>query len=111
MSGVITIKRGDTLAFTGQYKQKTGDPMDLTGHTLTVNVLNANDKPVFSIVDNDAYRSVVITNAIDGRFTVVVKDTNILREEDYWLDIKATSPNGHTNTSKAVKLRVKNKLV
>lgn len=111
MSGVIVIKRGDTLVFTGQYKQKTGVAMDLTGHTLVVNVMDGNDKTVFSITGSGANRSVVVIDAVDGRFVVVVKDTEVLRGEEYWLDIKATGTDGYAHTSKAIKLKVRNKLV
>ena len=37
--------------------------------------------------------------------------TEVLRDEEYWMDFKAVGANGYEQTSKALKLKVKNKLV
>ena len=114
----ITIKRGDTLLLTGVYKQSDGSAMNLTGYELEVKVINGSDRPVVTVVsggngngNGNAKRSLTITNATTGAFTLVIKDTEVLKEDEYWIDFKATGASGYEQTSKALRLRVKNKLV
>lgn len=110
----ITIKRGDTLLVKGVYKQNDGSIMNLTGYTIEVNILNgATERPVITLVSGTttANRGVVITNITGGEFVVTMKDTEVLRNEEYWVDFKAVGANGYEQTSKALKLKVKNKLV
>ena len=110
----ITIKRGDTLLVKGVYKQNAGNIMNLTGYTLEVNILNGTTElPTITLISGSstATRGVVITNAVGGEFVVTMKDTEVLRDEEYWMDFKAVGANGYEQTSKALKLKVKNKLV
>lgn len=109
----VTIKRGDTLVLTGVYKQSNGTVMNLTGYVLEINILNSNDRTIATIKSNSSTsnRSVVVTDAVNGAFTLVVKDTDVLREDDYYIDFKAVGSNGYEQTSKALRLKIKNKLV
>lgn len=110
----ITIKRGDTLLVKGVYKQNDGSIMNLTGYTLEVNILNGTtEKPVITLVSGSttSNRGVTVSNAVGGEFVVVMKDTEVLNDENYWLDFKTTGANGYEQTSKALKLKVKNKLI
>ena len=114
MSNSIVIKQGDTLQLSGVYKQPNQSPMNLTGYTLEANILNSDGYVVLTINSNSANpnRTLSIISAIDGTFQLLMKDTEVLTsEEDYWLDIKTISISGIEQTSKAVKLKVKNRLV
>ena len=98
----------------GVYKQNDGTIMNLTGYTLEVNILNGTtERPAITLVSGNSTstRGVVITNAIGGEFVVTMKDTEVLRDEEYWIDFKAVGVSGYEQTSKAIKLKVKNKLV
>ena len=110
----IVIKRGDTLLISGVYKQSNASPMNLTGYQLEVNVMNANtDKSVITVIAgvSTANRSLTIENAVAGQFKLMVKDTEVLRDTDYYIDFKTTGDGGIEQTSKAIKLSVKTRLV
>lgn len=110
----ITIKRGDTLLVKGVYKQDSGIVMDLTGYTVEVNMIDdTTSRSAVTIVSGNSTsnRSVVITNATAGEFVLVMKDTEVLKSDDYWIDFKAVGISGYEQTSQAVRLKVKNKLV
>ena len=110
----IVIKRGDTLLISGVYKQSNASPMNLTGYQLEVNIMNANtDKSVITLIAgvNTANRSLIIENAVAGQFKLMVKDTEVLRDTDYYIDFKTTGDSGIEQTSKAIKLSVKTRLV
>ena len=114
MGNTITIKRGDTLLIDGVYRQSTGDPMNLEGYTLECNIINSSDRSVITVVTgiSTTSRVLTITEPTAGKFTLVVKDTEILRDEDYFVDFKATAiSNNYEQTSKAIRLKVKAKLV
>ena len=111
---IVTIKRGDTLVLTGVYKQSNGIVMNLTGYVLEINIINSSDRTVATIKSDNitSNRSVVITDAINGAFTLVVKDTEAFKDDDYYyIDFKAVGSNGYEQTSKALRLKIKNKLV
>jgi len=113
MTPTIIIKRGDTLVVKGNYKQDNDSMMNLAGYTLEVNILNSEtEKPHITLVSTQhtSNRSVLITNEALGEFLLVMKDTEVLSNEDYWLDFKVTSTNGYEQTSKALKLKVRNRL-
>ena len=110
----IVIKRGDTLLISGVYKQSNASPMNLTGYQLEVNIMKANTaKSVITIIAdvNTANRSLIIENAVAGQFKLMVKDTEVLRDTDYYIDFKTTGDSGIVQTSKAIKLSVKTRLV
>ena len=114
MGNTITIKRGDTLLVDGVYKQSNGDPMNLKGYTLECNIINSSDRSVITVVTGISITSRVltITEPTAGKFTLVVKDTEVLRDEDYFVDFKATAiSNNYEQTSKSIRLKVKAKLV
>lgn len=110
---LITIKRGDTLLITGVYKQSNGIVMDLTGYSLEVNIINSSDRVVSTIHTGfpSNNRAITIVSPTTGSFRLVVKDTEILKEDDYYIDFKAVGSDGYEQTSKALRLKVKNKLV
>jgi hypothetical protein len=114
MGNTITIKRGDTLLIDGVYKQSNGAPMNLEGYTLECNVINSSDRSVVTVVTgiSTPSRVLTITEPTAGKFTLVVKDTEVLRDEDYFIDFKATTiSSNYEQTSKAIRLKVKAKLV
>ena len=109
----ITIKRGDTLQFSCSYKDTNSTPIDLSTFIITVSVINDSDITVVEIssTDNTPLRT-ISTGTLDvGTFSVVMKDTEILTEDVYFVDIKYTTVSGIETTSKAFKLNVKSKLV
>ena len=108
----ITIKRGDTLILNGTYTTPTG-VVNLTGFTLQFDLYDETDKKIFSIVSNNptSNRSLIITDAILGKFTLSMFDTNTLPGNSYWADIKSVSASGVVKSSKAIKIKMKNKLV
>ena len=111
---IVTIKRGDTLVLTGVYKQSNGIVMNLTGYVLEINIINSSDRTVATIKSDNvtSNRSVVITDAINGAFTLMVKDTEAFKDDDYYyIDFKAVGSNGYEQTSKTLRLKIKNKLV
>ena len=114
MGNTITIKRGDTLLIDGVYRQSTGDLMNLEGYMLECNIINSSDRSVITVVTgiSTTSRVLTITEPTAGKFTLVVKDTEILRDEDYFVDFKATAiSSNYEQTSKAIRLKVKAKLV
>lgn len=114
MGNTITIKRGDTLLIDGVYKQSNGAPMNLEGYMLECNIINSADRSVITVVTgiSTTSRVLTITDTTAGKFTLVVKDTEILRDEDYFVDFKATAiSSNYEQTSKAIRLKVKAKLV
>lgn len=110
----LTIKRGDTLQLTCNYKQTgTSVPVDLSTFLISVNILDYSDKLLFEITSNapTANRSVTTSDLAAGTFTFTFKDTEVLVEDVYYIDFKYTTASGVEQTSKAVRLSVKGKLV
>lgn len=110
---VIEIKRGDTFLLKGTYKQNDGTILNLTGASVEVNIINSTtDKSVATIVSGNGSsdRSLTVTPGT-GEFILVVKDTENFKNDDYWVDFKTTSASGYEQTSKALKLKLKTKLV
>lgn len=110
----ITIKNGDTLQITCNYKQTgTSTPIDLSSFVITATILNDNDFPIIVVnsTDNDANRKISTGSLSTGEFTLTILDTEILTEDTYYIDFKYTTPSNIEQTSKAIKLSVKAKLV
>lgn len=114
MSG-ITIKQGDTLILKAKYKQSNGDPVNLTGFNIQVNILGDQDKELLKISTTDTLhldvRKVEILDAINGEFNCIIKDTDIFKVGAYHLDFTYISPDKIAQSSKAIKLAVKGKLM
>lgn len=110
----ITIKRGDTLEFICSYKEAdTNTPINLQSFSMTVNFIDESDRTVIEINSTEPTASRYIsTGSFDnGTFTVTFKDTEVLTDDVYYIDMKYTTASGFEQTSKAIKLYVKNKLV
>jgi hypothetical protein len=110
----IAIKRGDTLQLTCNYKQAgTSTPVDLSTFTITVSILNSDDTAVIEINSNapTINRSVTTDGLVNGTFSIMVKDTEVLVDDSYFVDFKYTTASGIEQTSKAIKLLVKGKLI
>ena len=107
----LVIKRGDTLLLDGSFKQTGGSAMDLTGFTVEVSIIDENDRTVVVIGETVTTNRSVVVNDIAGTFRLMMKDTEVLKNESYWMDFKYTTVDGIEQSSKSVKLKVKNKLV
>lgn len=110
MAGTLVIKRGDTLKLNGSFKQTDGTAMNLIGFQVGVSILDESNKAIVIVEGNTGSRSLSV-NKVAGTFELVMKDTDILKNENYWIDFKYTSADGFTQSSKSVILKVKNKLV
>ena len=114
MDGIV-IKRGDTLALTARYVQPDGTPVNMEGFAVEVNVIDEMDKVVMSVVStattNLSNRKVVVVNAANGEFRCAIKDTDKLKYGVYYVDFTYISPEGVAQSSKAIKMTVKGKLV
>lgn len=110
MAGTLVIKRGDTLKLNGSFKQTNGSAMDLTGFKVGVSIIDETNK-VVSIAETDSGNRSLVVNHTAGTFVVVMKDTEVLKNENYWIDFKYTSADGVVQSSKSVVLKVKSKLV
>lgn len=108
----IIIKRGDTLILNGTYSTPTGT-VNLTGYTLEFDLYDDTDKKIYGIssASPTSQKSLVITDALTGKFTLSIFDTNTLTGSSYWADLKSVSASGVVKSSKAIKIKVKNKLV
>jgi len=111
----ITIKRGDTLRFTCAFRQGiTGNPpVDLSSSVVTVSVMYDNDIPAIEVVSNaqTAFRTISTDALSAGTFVVNIKDTEVLIDSVYYIDFKLTTVDGIEQTTKSIKLIVKDRLV
>lgn len=111
----IAIKRGDTLQLTASYKQAgTTDPVNLSSFIITASILDSSDYTVIEVNSNDApsaFRSITTDDLVAGTFSLTIKDTEVLVEDVYYIDFKYTTGAGIEQSSKAIKLLVKGKLV
>ena len=110
MAGTLVIKRGDTLKLNGSFKQTTGSAMNLTGFKVEVTIIDETNK-VITIAENASGNRSLVVDKAAGTFALVMKDTEVLRNENYWVDFKYISADGVEQSSKSVGLKVKNKLV
>lgn len=111
----ITIKRGDTLQFTCSYKQDTdGTPVNLSSFVITVSIIDDNDFAVIEVNSNaqeTALRTISMDSLTIGKFTVSIKDTEVLVDDVYYIDFKLISNDNVEQSSMAIRLNVKGKLV
>lgn len=106
----MTIKRGDTFHLSGVFKQPNKNTVNLNGINIELTIYDAMGRPVLVASSLKSYpnRSASITNVSSGTFEVIIKDTEVLKQEDYKLDVKTIGETGIVKSSKAIKLKVKN---
>ena len=110
MAGTLVIKRGDTLKLRGSFKQTNGSPMNLTGFQVEVDIIDETNK-VIEITEGTTSKRSLVVDKVNGTFELVMKDTEVLRNEQYSVDFKYVSADGVAQSSKSIGLKVRNKLV
>lgn len=112
----ITIKRGDTLMLPIKYTQTVDtvvSDVDLTGMVVTVNITPVDGFygiEVNSSASDNNLRKVVVT-PLTGNAVFTFKDTEVLLDNTYYIDFKLTTVDDVEQTSKSIKLLVKDRLV
>ena len=111
----IIIKRGDTLILPIKYTQTVDSVVSdviLTGITVTVSITPVDGFYSIEVSSSGSneLRSVVVTPLV-GSAVFTFKDTEVLVEDTYYIDFKLTTVDGIEQTSKSIKLLVKDKLV
>ena len=110
----LIIKRGDTLQLNVAYKEETvGTVINLSDFIITVSVIDTYGCTVIEVISDapTQFRSISINDLVNGTFVITIKDTEVLIDDTYYIDFKYTTLDGIEQTSKAVKLIVKEKLV
>lgn len=112
MGGTLVIKRGNSLTLNGTFEQSNSVAMDIASFEIRADITDDNGRVMIAIrEDGPTDRKVTVTDAVHGKFTVFVKDTSVLRGEEYWMDFTYVTPDGVQQATKAIKIKVKNRLV
>ena len=110
----LTIKRGDTLQLNVAYKEEAvGTAINLSDYIITVSVIDTYGCAVVEVISDapTQFRSISINDLVNGTFVITIKDTEVLIDDTYYIDFKYTTLDGIEQTSKAVKLVVREKVV
>ena len=104
-----THKLGDSIRWTAVVKNSDGSPVNFTGYKIEVKCTNKQSGvSVFEInttgVDLNMY---ITSNELSiGKYTIIIKDTNVLKVGEYFVDITYVSADGFRQSIETVRLKV-----
>ena len=98
MTGISDFRRGDTKPITLKFKDKDGNPVDITGATIwfTVKKSPADDDSL-AVIQKEITTHINPTGGISS-FTIEHLDTNNLELISYYYDIQLVDAGGNVTT-------------
>ena len=106
-------KLGDSIRLTAEVKNSDGSSVNLTGYEIEVKCINKqNGTVVFNIntvsVDSNMY---ITSNELNiGKYSIIVKDTSMLKTGEYFIDITYVSADGFRQSIETINLKVMDRI-
>ena len=106
-------KLGDSIRLTAEVKNSDGSSVNFTGYKIEVKCTNKQNGTVaFNIntvsVDSNMY---ITSNELNiGKYSIIVRDTSMLKTGEYFVDITYVSADGFRQSIETINLKVMDRI-